>query len=219
MTAILGITDSHCATAALLVDGRIVACVSEERFTRRKNEGGYPRQSVDYCLGFLPDGGAGTREPRSILADPRDVRVVARLNKMIKSRDFWMPFAPTVLAERALDYLKNPKGLQSPFMMLAFDTTPEGRECLPAAIHPYDATARPQILRETDHPAYHRLVRRFEERTGVGGVLNTSFNLHGEPIVCSPAEAVETFEKSGLPHLFLGEFLVSKRNPGARRVD
>ena len=59
MTAILGITDSHCATAALLVDGRIVACVSEERFTRRKNEGGYPRQSVDYCLGFLPDGGAG----------------------------------------------------------------------------------------------------------------------------------------------------------------
>ena len=63
MTAILGITDSHCATAAPLVDGRIVACVSEERFTRRKNEGGYPRQSVDYCLGFLAGRrcGAGCR--------------------------------------------------------------------------------------------------------------------------------------------------------------
>ena len=156
--------------------------------------------------------GARSLGNRSILGDPRDYRIVANINKMIKNRDFWMPFAPTILAERAKDYLVNPKELDSSFMMLAFDTTPEGYGCLPAAIHPYDSTARPQILRETDNPAYHRLIRCFEARTGVGAVLNTSFNLHGDPIVCSPTEALETFEKSGLPHLILGEFLVSKRN-------
>jgi carbamoyltransferase len=157
--------------------------------------------------------GARALGNRSILADPRDYRVVAHINKMIKSRDFWMPFAPTVLAGRAAEYLKNPKGLSSPFMMLAFDTTPEGRGALPAATHPYDFTARPQILREKDNPPYHRLIRSFEERTGVGAVLNTSFNLHGDPIVCSPDEALETFERSELPHLILGDFLISKPSP------
>jgi carbamoyltransferase len=158
--------------------------------------------------------GARALGNRSILGDPRDYRIVAKINRMIKNRDFWMPFAPTVLAGRAKDYLINPKDLDSSFMMLAFDTTSEGQGCLPAAIHPYDSTARPQILRETDNPAYHRLIQCFEARTGIGAVLNTSFNLHGDPIVCSPTDALETFEKSGLPHLILGEFLVSKRNFG-----
>ena len=155
--------------------------------------------------------GARALGNRSILADPRDYRVVTRINRMIKSRDFWMPFAPAVLAERSEKYLKNPKGLASPFMMLAFDTTPEGREALPAVIHPYDGTARAQILQERDNPPFHRLIRCFEERTGVGAVLNTSFNLHGDPIVCSPDEVLETFERSGLPHLILGDYLISKR--------
>ncbi len=156
--------------------------------------------------------GARALGNRSILADPRDFRVVARINKMIKSRDFWMPFAPTVRAGGAARYLRPPEGgaLSSPFMMLAFDTTAEGREALAAAVHPYDATARPQILREEDNPAYDRLIRCFEERTGVGAVLNTSFNLHGDPIVCGPSEAIETFERSELPHLILGDFLISK---------
>ncbi|MDP7386508.1 MAG: carbamoyltransferase C-terminal domain-containing protein, partial [Nitrospinota bacterium] len=156
--------------------------------------------------------GARALGNRSILADPRDFRVVARINKMIKSRDFWMPFAPTVRAGGAARYLRQPEGgaLSSPFMMLAFDTTAEGREALAAAVHPYDATARPQILREEDNPAYDRLIRRFEERAGVGAVLNTSFNLHGDPIVCGPSEAIETFERSGLPHLILGDLLISK---------
>ncbi|MBI1724689.1 MAG: hypothetical protein HYR52_03515 [Candidatus Tectomicrobia bacterium] len=155
--------------------------------------------------------GARALGNRSILADPRDHRVAARINKMIKSRDFWMPFAPTVLAERSNRYLRNPKGLDSPFMMLSFETTAEGRDALAAAIHPYDFTARAQVLRERDNPSYHRLVRRFEERTGVGAVLNTSFNLHGEPIVCSPEDALATFERSGLPHLILGHLLLSKK--------
>jgi carbamoyltransferase len=122
-----------------------------------------------------------------------------------------MPFAPTILRERAHDYLVNPKGLHSPYMMLAVPTRPETRDSIVAAIHPHDATARPQILEESWNPEYHATIRAFERRTGIGGVLNTSFNLHGEPIVCSAADAVDTFERSGLPHLAVGHWLISKR--------
>jgi len=133
------------------------------------------------------------------------------INRMIKNRDFWMPFAPTILKERESDYIQNPKGLASPYMMLAFPTNPKAQDELVAAIHPQDATARPQILEEAWNPEYYRVVREFERRTGIGAVLNTSFNLHGEPMVCTPADAVDTFERSGLPHLALGHFLISKR--------
>ena len=80
-----------------------------------------------------------------------------------------------------------------------------------AALHPQDATARPQILEREWNPEYHAVIREFERRTGVGAVLNTSFNLHGEPIVGGAADAVDTFERSGLPHLALGPWLISKR--------
>ncbi|MEK6710633.1 MAG: carbamoyltransferase C-terminal domain-containing protein, partial [Nitrospinota bacterium] len=148
---------------------------------------------------------------RAILANPGDIRGVARINKRIKSRDFWMPFAPTLLAERADDYLVNPKRLCSPYMMMTFDSTPRGREDLMAACHPYDATMRPQLLERACNPEYHRLISHFERLTGIGGVLNTSYNLHGEPIVSSPEDAIRTFEASGLPHLALGQHLISKR--------
>src|SRR3990167_6375830 len=110
-----------------------------------------------------------------------------------------MPFAPTILAERAGDYLFNPKVLASPYMMLAMPTRAEARDLLTAAIHPHDGTARPQILERTWNPEYYAVIDEFERRTGIGAVLNTSFNLHGEPIVCSAADAVDTFERSGLP--------------------
>jgi len=155
--------------------------------------------------------GARALGNRSILANPSDIRVVARINKMIKSRDFWMPFAPTILAERAGDYIVNPKGLCSPYMMLTFDSTPRGREDLMAACHAYDGTLRPQILEASCNPDYHRLISQFERLTGIGGVLNTSYNLHGEPIVSSPEDAIRTFEASGLSHLALGQHLISKR--------
>jgi carbamoyltransferase len=96
-------------------------------------------------------------------------------------------------------------------MMLAMPTRPEARDALAAAIHPHDATARPQILEAAWNPEYHAVIREFEGRTGIGAVLNTSFNLHGEPIVCSADDAVDTFERSGLPHLALGRFIISKK--------
>jgi carbamoyltransferase len=165
---------------------------------------------VARCAGRM-EFGARALGNRSILGNPGDHRVVGLINRMIKSRDFWMPFAPSVLREREDDYLVNPKGLASPYMMLAFPTSPKRRDEIVAAVHPHDGTARAHIVDEAWNPAYHRVIREFEARTGTGAVLNTSFNLHGEPLVGSPADAVDTFERSGLPHLALGRFLISKR--------
>ncbi len=169
---------------------------------------------VARCAGRM-EFGARALGNRSILADPSDPRVVPVINHMIKNRDFWMPFAPAVLQERQADYLVNPKGLASPYMMLAFATTPERREEIAAALHPQDATARAQILDRASSPGFHRVVTEFERRTGIGAVLNTSFNLHGDPMVCSPEDAVDTFERSGLPHLALGRWLISKQRRAA----
>ena len=165
---------------------------------------------VARCAGRM-EFGARALGNRSILANPSDHRVVPLINRMIKNRDFWMPFAPTIKAERAADYLFNPKQHASPYMMLAMPTRAAAREALVAAIHPQDGTARPQILDESWNPEYHAVISEFERRTGVGAVLNTSFNLHGEPVVCSAADAVDTFERSGLPHLALGHWLISKK--------
>ena len=96
-------------------------------------------------------------------------------------------------------------------MMLAFPTKPARRDEIVAAIHPQDATTRPHIVDEAWNPEYHRLISEFERRTGIGAVLNTSYNLHGEPIVCSADDALDTFERSGLSHLALGRWLISKK--------
>jgi carbamoyltransferase len=165
---------------------------------------------VARCAGRM-EFGARALGNRSILGNPADHRVVPLINRMIKNRDFWMPFAPTILREREADYLVNPRGLASPHMMIAFATNPKRRDDLIAAVHSHDGTARAHILEETANPSYHRVVREFERRSGIGAVLNTSFNLHGEPLVCSAEDAVDTFERSGLPHLALDRFLISKR--------
>jgi carbamoyltransferase len=171
--------------ADLLAEGKIVA-----RFDGREEVG--PR-----ALGN-----------RSILADPRDLRVIRKLNFAIKQRDFWMPFACSVLQEDAARYVRS----LSPwafYMIEAFDTTPEGADRLVAGIHPYDQTIRPQVVDDLN-PGYRDLIRAFRQRTGVGGVLNTSFNLHGFPIVGTPEVALDTLKKSELDGVALGPFLVSK---------
>jgi len=154
--------------------------------------------------------GARALGNRSILAHPADPDVVKVINRMIKIRDFWMPFAPSILEERADDYVVNPKRLPARYMAICFKTTPLGRQHLKAAMHPYDETVRPQLVRREDNPAYHRILKAFERRTGIGAVLNTSYNLHGEPLVLGPKEALRTFERSGLRYLALGPFLLEK---------
>jgi len=163
---------------------------------------------VARCNGRL-EFGARALGNRSILADPRDQDAVRVINDMIKDRDFWMPFAPSILAESADDYIDYDGDLTAPYMIKAFDTTENWDEMI-AAIHPADQSTRPQIVEPEHNPDYHRLLQSFEEQTGRGVVLNTSFNLHGSPIVRSPKDALYVFEKSGLQHLALGNYLISK---------
>jgi carbamoyltransferase len=154
--------------------------------------------------------GARAMGNRSILANPAEPAVVRVINEAIKSRDFWMPFAPSLLAERTGDYLVNPKRVRAPYMILSFDTTERLNE-IRGAIHPFDLTARPQEVSATWNADYHRLLKEFERLTGIGGVLNTSFNLHGYPIVSRPEDAFDVFDRSGLSYLAIGNWLVEKK--------
>ncbi len=154
--------------------------------------------------------GARALGNRSILAPAGSLNAVRVLNEAVKNRDFWMPFAPSVLAERAADYYEKPKPAESPYMMFAFRSRPARRAEFAAAQHPYDFTTRPHEVCEEHNPGYYRLLKEYEARTGQGIVLNTSFNLHGEPIVHRASEAVDVFLRSGLESMALGHFWVEK---------
>ena len=154
--------------------------------------------------------GARALGNRSIIADPRRPDVIHHIKKLVKMRDFWMPFAPSILAEREHDYMVNPKGIDGRFMAVGFDSTDLAKEHIPAGLHPFDRTARPQIVHKKDNPSYHSLIKAFENLTGVGAVMNTSFNIHGEPIVGNPEQAIDTFVRCELHHLLIGNILVSK---------
>ena len=119
--------------------------------------------------------------------------------------------APAILEERGGDYLVNPKGHWAGAMTLAFRSTPAGARDLAAATHPADGTLRPQLVTSGLSPRFHAILKRFEALTGRGGVLNTSFNLHGEPIVRTPAEAVRTFLASDLDLLAFDDLIVERR--------
>ena len=143
---------------------------------------------------------------RSIIADPRDLKVISKLNFAIKQRDFWMPFASSILEERAHDYLINPGPAR--YMVEAFDTTGEADDII-AGLHPFDKTVRPQVVNHWNEN-WRKLIEEFQNITGVGGILNTSFNLHGYPIVGSPEIALDTLDKSGLDGLAIGNWLILK---------
>jgi carbamoyltransferase len=154
--------------------------------------------------------GARALGNRSILARADSRSAVRTINEAIKNRDFWMPFAPAVLAERAGRYYEKPKPVDSPYMMFAFETRPQGRDALAAAQHPYDFTTRPQEVRADHNPDFHRLLEVYESITGEAVVLNTSFNLHGEPIVYGAGDAMDVFLRSGLEYMALGNWWVEK---------
>lgn len=164
---------------------------------------------VARCAGRM-EFGARALGNRSILADVRSAENIKRINEKIKNRDFWMPFAPAILAGESNRLIRNPKSLKAPYMTIAFDTTVEGAKQLAAGIHPADRTCRPQMVDERNNPSFSRLIHAFKERTGVGALLNTSFNLHGEPIVCSARDALRVFELSDIDDLLLGDTLISK---------
>jgi carbamoyltransferase len=125
----------------------------------------------------------------------------------VKFREGWRPFAPSCLEEAAPEYFEGCRA--APFMILTFDVRPEKRDAIPAVTHA-DNTARVQTVSQTANPRYWRLIREFARLTDVPVVMNTSFNLRGEPIVCAPKDAIRTFYSSGLDYLVLGTHVIAK---------
>lgn len=166
---------------------------------------------VARCSGRM-EFGARALGNRSILANAAQPDCVRVINEMIKCRDFWMPFAASILAHRSADYLEKRKPMPAPYMIMTFDTRPERRHEIAAGTHPFDHTCRPQEVDEHWNPEYYKLLRYFEEITGIGGILNTSFNLHGEPMVANARDALRVFDVSGLRYLALGGALLSKQD-------
>lgn len=180
----------HAEIARLLADGRVVA-----RFTGRMEYG--PR-----ALGH-----------RTILYQTTDPSVNDWLNEHLKRTEF-MPFAPATLVEYADKCYHGIDGARDParFMTITFDCTPTMRETSPGVVH-VDGTARPQIVDKTTAPDFYGILTAYHELTGIPSLINTSFNMHGEPIVCTPTDALRSFEQGNLDYLAIGNWLV--KNPGA----
>jgi carbamoyltransferase len=151
---------------------------------------------------------------RSILANPTDVRMKDQVNKNVKFREPWRPFAPSILRESIREYFGTDH--LSPFMILAYEAEPGIEEKIPAALH-VDRTGRPQTVDRATNPRYWSVIDEFRKLTGVPVVLNTSFNVDSEPIVCSPKNALATFAMSGLDALAIGDFIVEKNGSKSRK--
>jgi carbamoyltransferase len=143
---------------------------------------------------------------RSILASPIHASMQTRLNE-IKDREDFRPIAPVVLEEEAPYWFAHAEA--SPFMLFIYDVLPEKADLIPAVRH-VDGTARIQTIHRQQHPLYYDLIKAFQKRTGVPVLVNTSFNTRGEPMVCTPREALECFWTSPLDALVIGSFLLEK---------
>jgi carbamoyltransferase len=144
---------------------------------------------------------------RSILADPRSAEMKDTLNARVKFREGFRPFAPAVLAEECGNYFA--RGDASPYMLLVYDTLPEKRDILPAITH-VDGGARVQTVTPDENGPYYDLIAAFGQITGVPVILNTSFNIRGEPIVNSVADALKCYATTGLDALVVGSFILRK---------
>ena len=143
---------------------------------------------------------------RSIVADPRRPEMKEILNRRIKHREIFRPFAPSILAEKTGQWFD--KSHPSPFMSLAYSVLPEKRDAIPAPTH-VDGTGRLQTVTREANPRFYALIREFERQTGVPVVLNTSFN-DNEPIVCRPEEALDCFLRTQMDALVLGNTLITR---------
>ena len=145
---------------------------------------------------------------RTILYQTQDKSVNDWLNKNLKRTEF-MPFAPVTLAKYAGKCYKNVKGAEyaAKFMTITFDCTNWMKEASPGVVH-LDGTARPQLIEESDNPSYYRIVDEYRKITGIPSLINTSFNMHEEPIVCTPNDAIRAFIESKLDYLAIGNYLV-----------
>ena len=150
---------------------------------------------------------------RSILGDARDPKMKDTINMKIKFREGFRPFAPSVTREAAAEYFDLDAPRESPFMLLTAEVRPD-RRVIPSVTH-VDASARLQTVDKEINPLYHAVIEEFGRQTGVPVIINTSFNVRGEPIVCTPADAYRCFMRTNMDDLVVGPFLMAKKDqPG-----
>jgi len=193
-------------TSGLARDGYSIAEPAEEELTRRSAAIIAEGKILGWFQGRA-EWGPRALGNRSIVADPRRPEMKDILNRRIKHREIFRPFAPSILAEATSEYFE--KSHPSPFMTLAYRVSPQKRDKIPAPTH-VDGTGRLQTVTREANARYHALISAFRDLTGVPVVLNTSFN-DNEPIVCRPEEAVDCFRRTQMDELVLGDFLISRR--------
>jgi carbamoyltransferase len=145
---------------------------------------------------------------RSILGNPTIRGTSDRINEMVKFRETWRPFCPSILREHAREIIG--RDMDAPFMTLSFKVAKEWKSRIPEVVH-VDGTMRPQTVSQSDNPRFYKLIKLFFGYTGVPVLINTSLNRRGEPMVCSPEDAVNMYLGSGLDHLAIGNYLVTRR--------
>jgi predicted NodU family carbamoyl transferase len=167
------------------------------------------------CIGWVEgrsELGPRALGPRSILADPRPAKNKDRINALVKKRESYRPFAPSVVAERIHEIFEVPEGMVMPFMVFNVLVRPEWRDRLQAVTH-IDGTSRVQGVTRDNNPRFHQLINTFGSITDVPVVLNTSFNNHAEPIVQSVDDAVACFLTTGLNFIVIDNYLVERHVP------
>jgi len=194
--------DAH----GLVEEGYAIAELSEEELVRRTAAVIADGKILGWFQGRA-EWGPRALGNRSIVADPRRTEMKEILNRRIKHREIFRPFAPAILAEDTAEYFE--KSHSSPFMTLAYAVRPEKRDKIPAPTH-VDGTGRLQTVKREANPRYHALISAFRDLTGVPVVLNTSFN-DNEPIVCKPEEAIDCFRRTQMDALVLGDFLITRQ--------
>ena len=143
---------------------------------------------------------------RSLVADPRDMKSKEKINQLLKKRDWFMPYAPSILEEDYLEWVKQEH--YSPYMQVAFDMNEDKINQVPSAVH-VDGTTRVHVVRKSENPLYWNLINEFKSLTGVPVLLNTSFNRHGIATISTPRQAVEHLLEGCMDFLSVGRYLVS----------
>jgi carbamoyltransferase len=154
---------------------------------------------------------------RSILGDARFPEMKDTVNLKIKFREAFRPFAPSVLKEKTSEYFDIKEDLESPYMLLVAPVRKDKR-VIPAVTH-LDYSARIQTVKREDNPLYYDLINEYYKLTGVPAIINTSFNVRGEPIVCTPEEAYKCFMRTNMDYLVIGNFILDKKKQTALKED
>ncbi len=162
------------------------------------------------CVGKM-EFGARALGNRSILADPRSYETIKKINKKIKSRDFWMPFAPSVIDKYAKNYFSIKKNVNYTQMTVCVDTKENSKKLIPSVLHPSDSTARIHMVKKKNNPDYYNLIKCFHKITKIGVLLNTSLNLHGKPIARTAKDCVEILENSDIDGIQIENYLILKK--------